>query len=233
MRLKRGPNLSAMVVALVLVAVLACIVGAVTLGNLTDLTPAAQERQRIENAHLEKQLEIERQLEATKAAEEAARVEAEHGAKVAFAIGWRIALIVAIFGLIFAVVAFAVHRSELINANRQGQFPLLTRQVNGAWVVHDPNRTVSGVTAIGGAPQVKHYLPPGQEQVTSQAQAVQLAAALASGEKNHNPADALLNIRQRILRRALPPVRSANWEPGEVEQLLIEAGEMMENNYGQ
>ena len=239
MRFGRRLNLKtdAMVVALIMVSVFACAVGALVLGDAADLTPAGQERQRIENEYRQEQLALDLEIQATQAADTAARLEAERPAKIAWSYGWRIAALIGIAGLIIAGVAFAVHRSQIVNANRQGQFPLLISTVDGVRVIHDPNRTVSGVTALGGEPQVKHYLPPGQPEATAQAQATQMMAALASGDpaasRRQEAARALMSASQRMLARKTPQVERAEWDEGHVEQLLIEGGQLAEEeNYG-
>jgi hypothetical protein len=200
-----------------LIAVLACFLGAAVLGEATDLTPAGQERQRVELEQWEMQQEAERP------------------ARVFEAWGLRVVLILALIGAVAVGTLYGMRWALTISPNQQGIFPLLLGRVGQAWVVHDPNRSVSAVTAMGGEPPVTHYLPPGQEQVTGQAQAIQLAAALASGDqaqkRRQNTASALMNASQRMLARPAPPVEKAKWEPGHIEQLLIESGQL-EDGYG-
>jgi hypothetical protein len=128
------------------------------------------------------------------------------------------------------LLAWGWRKATTVYPNQQGIFPLVI--IRDSWkrlTYYDANRDVGAVTTIeDGKPT--HYLPPGQAQVTGQAQMVQLAAAVSSGERGQE-ANALAG--RRLMGRPLPQVERAPWTPSHVERLLIESGELEDVHYDQ
>jgi len=237
--------------ALILVMALTAIAVFLIGRNMTfpslPFTQSGRDRATIENAHREKMLNMEAQValaETTAELErlrlEIERIQKEHKRELEridrdATIGavtkviYEGIMVAAVGGGIAVVLIYSLRRAVTIYPNHQGQFPLLLgrskdKEGKKAWLIADPNRSVSSVTAIGkGEPQVTHYLPEGQAQATSQAQMVQLAAAISSSESQ--PETHAL-VGRRMMGRALPRVESAPWEPSHVERLLTESGEL-------
>jgi hypothetical protein len=186
---------------------------------LTQFSNARQERERIENAELEERLELER--------------------PVWLAQKWIELALYALLALLPILVGglYLLRRAITISADKRGLFPLLLGRVAGSWVIFDANRSPSAATAIGDdSPRITHVLEPGQAQATSQAQAIQLAAALSAGDQTQGRrqeiAGALMGASQRVLARPMPRVERAGWEQGHVEQLLVENGQLEGGGYG-
>lgn len=211
---------NAMVLALLLVMILSCTVGASIFGKLNELSPAAQERQRLE------------------AQEWKERAEAERPVRLFWAWVQVVLAALIIVGVVLVAILYGVRKALTIAPDERGIFPMLLGRVDSAWVVHNQNKELAATTSIGpGDVRVIHHLPPGMEtqqvQITSQAQAIQaLAAAAASssegsaGQKARELVSSLVSASQ--LTKPLPAVRRSPWESSHVERLLIEAGELEE-----
>lgn len=209
--------------AVLLLAVFACGFGSLLWGKLTAITPAGQDRIRIETEQWEQEQEATRP------------------AKVFWAWAQRVTLAVTIALVTVAVVTvvwlYGIRRAVTIGADQRGLFPLLLGRASGAWVVYDPNRSPSAATAIGdGKPSVVHTLPDGIDQtaITKNAQSVQALAAIASGEGGGSRASELVTGvigASHQLARPMPEVRKSPWESSHVERLLVESGELQESDY--
>jgi hypothetical protein len=211
-----------MVLALILVSVLSCALGSLFFGRVSELSSAAQERQRLE------------------AQEWKERAEAERPTQLFWAWSKRALMTLTFLAALIVVSLFGMRYALTIAPNRQGIFPLLLGRAKGSWAVFDPNRSPTAVTLIGdNVPKVTHALPAGTEsaqaQITSQAQMVQLTAAAVSGEgeteKKARELVSGLGGRTGLLTKPLPPVHRSALEPSHVERLLIEAGEIEEADY--
>ena len=215
-------RLNALVVALILVATLSCVVGATLLGELSELSPEAHERRRIENVELEK------------------RLEAERPAHVLWAYGWRLAIIVTVLSALAVLSIRGLRWATSIAPDRRGLYPVVQLSVGQAKVLHDPNKALTATT-IYTTPQLAEsvavipVLPAGAEgeqaQVTGRAQAVQALAAIASGNGGGNRSGewvaGLLGAAQKLAPPHPQPRRSP-WESSHVERLLIESGALDE-----
>jgi len=213
-RLKIG----VLIVALLFISILSCVIGATVLGKLDDLSPEARERQRIENAELEK------------------RLEAERPARILWAYAWRAAVIGAAFTVLAVLLLRGLRWATAITPNDRGLYPVMRLKVGQAQVLHDPNKALTATT-IYTTPQLAEsvtvipVLPAGAEgeqaQVTGRAQAVQALAAIASGNGGGNRSGELMAGVLGAANKLAPPhpqPRRSPWESSHVERLLIESG---------
>lgn len=211
--------------AVLLLALFACGFGSLLFGKLMTFSPAGQERVRVETTQWEEQQQAERP------------------AKVFWAWAQRVTLAIALalgtLAVVTVVGLYGVRRAVTIYPDRRGMLPLLLGRIAGTWMVYDPNRSPTAVMSLGeGSPLVTHHLPVGMEdqqaQITSQAQAVQALAAVASGQSNGDKASEMaagvIGV-PRPLAKPLPEVRRSPWESSHVERLLIEAGELEAAEY--
>jgi len=90
-------------------------------------------------------------------------------------------------GLAWAGVAYAYRRAGEIRPGPDGQFPLIRLRVAGGWIIHDPNRQITGTTIYAsldraGQIAVIPVIPPGAERAqgraTMMAQLLQIASAI-------------------------------------------------------
>lgn len=124
--------------------------------------------------------------------------------------------------------AYGIRKALTIGPDKRGLFPLVVGRNAGAWEVRDPNRALSGVTTMGRDPSLPPGLEREQVQVTGQAQAVQLAVAIASGDVDKNKAGP--EITQQLTAKPMPQVETSPWEPSHIERLLVESG-ALEGDY--
>ena len=90
-----------------LVVLLGLIIGALLFGKLTSLSPAEQERQRIENRELEERLELERPM------------------VLFWSWAWRVVIVLGGLGALGVALVWGIRMALTIAPNRKGIFPLL------------------------------------------------------------------------------------------------------------
>jgi hypothetical protein len=207
-----------------LTVLLGLVIGALLFGKLTSLSPAEQERQRIENRELEERLELERPM------------------VFFWSWAWRVVIVLGGLGALGVALVWGVRMALTIAPNRKGIFPLLLGRVGKAWVIHDPNRALAGTNLIPVGPdKTPHFIPAlpeglerEQVQITSQAQMVQGVAAAANGEENRGRIGALTDVvlgQSNKLSRPHPKPQRSPWQTSHIKQLLLESGALQEEDY--
>ena len=157
-----------LIATILLMTVFACGFGALLFGKVGDLSPAVQERQRLE------------------AQEWKERAEAERGAYVFWAWALRVALALTLVGAVLVAITYGLRRASEIRPDSAGLFPVVRVKVGKALLLHDPNRSVTPITLYAPAAfasQISVVSVPSsgaeaQERTTARAQVVQLAAAV-------------------------------------------------------
>ena len=164
------------VVYLALFLAFACLViGLLVAGDIPALTDAERDRERIENAAREAKLALEvQQKEALTPWTQAAKV---MGGGV---------FLVALGGLVVVVLRWLDRRASEIRPGPDGQYPVVRVRLNGATIIHDPNRQLAAATVYTSpenagrlvvVPVVTGSLEH-QERTAARAQLVQLASAI-------------------------------------------------------
>ncbi|MFZ5915674.1 MAG: hypothetical protein ACOYZ7_01920 [Chloroflexota bacterium] len=131
-----------------------------------------------------------------------------HGIKIVFWAGLTAIVLLGLTGLVAGLLRLLWRRSRLIQPHASGLFPIVERQAGDQVYYHDPNRQWAGAAVYRANRQgvtAQQIPPPGWEeaqlQITTQAQAAQLAAAASQGRGLTAPARQLVG---RVAAQASP-----------------------------
>jgi hypothetical protein len=109
--------------------------------------------------------------------------------KVGFRGGLAVIALCGAVGVTIGLVRAVWQRSRLSHPHANGLFPIRPGRMGSQTYYHDPNRQLAGSVTYGSGPtraNVQHGIPPDDQgeqlQVTTQAQATQLAAAAGQGQ---------------------------------------------------